>query len=246
MTVNIKRSSHPTPVEKFFLWVVSPLQSFFTLTVDSVADVIDGYFYFVNTTQENEGLKEKVDQLSKENNYLKEEVRRLARIAQLADYQNDRKLNSITATVIGKDATQWVKMVFVNKGTQDGVRENQPVVTETGIVGHILQAGTTTSKVLLIVDSRSAVDALFQESRVSGVVSGNGTEECNMKYVPIGAPVEIGDLVLSSGLGGVFPKGLLVGRVKQVTQMEHGLFKDIIVTPTADLSRLEEVLILLS
>jgi len=187
-----------------------------------------------------------VDLLTRENNGLKEEVRRLHRLEHLMEYQDRHELKFTVASVIGRDATQWVKMVFINKGTQDGIRENQPVVTNAGIVGHIVQAGVSTSKVLLIIDSRSAVDALFQESRVPGVIVGGGTDTCKMKYVPITAEVKVGDPVLSSGLGGIYPKGLMVGRVTGVIKGRQGLFQDIVISPSADLTRLEEVLVLLS
>ncbi|MBT7178088.1 MAG: rod shape-determining protein MreC, partial [Nitrospina sp.] len=120
------------------------------------------------------------------------------------------------------------------------------VVTDSGVIGQVIHAGLNTSKVLLIVDGRSAVDALFQESRISGVVVGAGENECELKFVPNTADVKVGDQVLSSGLGGIFPKGLIIGTVSQVSRKKQGLFQDITLVPSADLSRLEEVLVLLS
>jgi len=90
------------------------------------------------------------------------------------------------------------------------------------------------------------VDALFQESRISGVVVGGGDDECHLKFVPNTADVKVGDKVLSSGLGGIFPKGLIIGKVSQVIKKKQGLFQDITLVPSSDLSRLEEVLVLLS
>ncbi len=93
---------------------------------------------------------------------------------------------------------------------------------------------------------RYSVDALFQESRISGVVVGAGEDECKLKFVPNTADVKVGDHVLSSGLGGIFPKGLIIGKVSQVSRKKQGLFQDITLVPSSDLSRLEEVLVLLS
>ncbi len=152
----------------------------------------------------------------------------------------------VVATVIGRDATQWSKVVILNKGTRDGVRPNLAVVTDAGVIGHVIQASGGTSKVLLVTDGRSAVDSLFQESRVSGVVVGTGEDHGEMKYVPKEAEVHVGDKVLSSGLGGTFPKGLRIGVVTHVTKKKQGLFQDILIAPSADLTRLEEVLVLLS
>jgi rod shape-determining protein MreC len=119
-------------------------------------------------------------------------------------------------------------------------------VTNSGVIGQIIHAGLTTSKVLLTIDSRSAVDALFQGSRVSGVVVGTGEKQCQIKFVPNTAEIKVGDQVLSSGLGGIFPKGLVIGSVSKVVKKKQGLFQDIILAPSSDLSNLEEVLVFLS
>ena len=212
----------------------------------SILLAADHYFLLADTSKENKNLERRVERLLKQNHDLREKIQLLTRIGSLSNYKEQQELDGIISSIIGRDATQWGKMVFIDKGTQDGVEENIAVVTQGGIVGHVIQAGRNTSKVLLIVDSRSAVDALFQNSRVSGVMIGVGSNYCVMKYVPITAQVDIGDEVLSSGLGGIYPKGLKLGTVTEVTKGTQGLFQEITVAPSADLTRLEEVLILLS
>jgi rod shape-determining protein MreC len=160
--------------------------------------------------------------------------------------QENLKKESLVATVIGRAATQWSKVVFIDKGTQHGVRILSAVVTNLGVIGKIIHAGPTSSKVLLTIDSRSAVDAIFQGSRVSGVVVGTGEKQCKIKFVPNTAEIKVGDRVLSSGLGGVIPKGLVIGKVSQVARKKQGLFQDITLAPSSDLSNLEEVLVFLS
>ncbi|MCF8720175.1 rod shape-determining protein MreC [Nitrospina gracilis] len=245
MTVNIKRSEHPTFFEKAVLWIVSPIQGAVTHTTRAIVGVIDDYFLLLNTAEENEHLKKRINTLIKEKTELEEEVARLNRIYNLTQYQAEAQVESVVATVIAYDASQWAKTVVINKGSNDGLRENLPVVTAQGVVGHIIQVGFNSAKVMLITDSRSAVDSLFQDDRATGVVVGTGDEHCEMKYVPINARVEVGDDVLSSGLGGVFPKGLRLGRVIQVQKATQGLFQEVTLAPSADLSRLEEVLVLL-
>jgi len=161
-------------------------------------------------------------------------------------YKEERKKESLVATVIGRAATQWSKVVFIDKGTQHGVRTYSAVVTNSGVIGQIIHAGPTTSKVLLTIDSRSAVDSLFQGSRVSGVVVGTGEKLCKIKFVPNTAEIKVGDRVLSSGLGGVFPRGLVIGTVSKVVRKKQGLFQEITLAPSSDLSNLEEVLVFLS
>ena len=118
-------------------------------------------------------------------------------------------------------------------------------MTDAGVIGHIIQASAKASKVLLITDSRSAVDSLFQETRNTGVTVGTGQGVCKMKFVPTWADVNIGDKVISSGLGGIFPKGLMVGVVVDVVKKKEDLFQDITVAPSADLSQMEEVVVIL-
>jgi len=246
MTFDIKRSQSPTIFETVLMWVVSPVQNLITLTLDSANDVVDHYLLVAEVSEENERLKQEIDKLIRQNNELREELRQRGRVGDLMEYQKERQLKSIVAKVIGQDATQWARVVFINKGTQDGVKENRAVVTNTGVVGHVIQAGLNTSKVMLIVDGRSSVDTLFGYDRVSGIVVGTGMEFCEMKYVPITAEVNVGDQVLSSGLGGVYPKGLVVGTVISITKATQGLFQEISIAPSADFGRLEEVLVLLS
>jgi len=245
MTANTKRSSSPFFFESVFLWIVAPIQSLFTHTVDSISDGIRNYFLLVGVSRENERLRREVDSLMRQNNALREEVGRLRRVDRLLAFQQQALLNSVVATIVGRDATQWIKTVYIDKGAQQGIRENLAVVTDAGVVGHVVQAGPTSSKVLLMTDQRSAIGSHFLESRVPGIVVGTGSEICEMKFVPITAQVKVGDRVLSSGLGGLYPKGLMVGRVVSVTRGKQGLFQEIEIAPTADLSQLEEVLVLL-
>ena len=118
-------------------------------------------------------------------------------------------------------------------------------MTNAGVIGHVIHSSSNTSKVLLITDSRSAVDSLFQETRESGITVGTGENICEMKFVPISAKINLGDKVISSGLGGVFPKGLVVGSVVDIFKQSQELFQDIMVEPSADLSNIEEVIVLL-
>jgi rod shape-determining protein MreC len=245
MTLNLKRSEKPFFFESVVLWVVSPVQNFFTSIVDSTTDIFDHYVFLGDVSRENEILREKNDALLAKNNALMEEIRRQKRISGLTSHQNKAQQKSIIADIVGRDATQWSKMIFINKGYKDGVTENLPVVTDRGVVGHIIQASSNVSKALLISDTRSAVDSLFQDSRVSGVVVGAGEGICKMKFVPIGASMKVGDPVLSSGLGGIYPKGLMVGTVVRQIKSNEGLFQEVTIKPSADLNRLEEVLVLL-
>ena len=245
MTLNVKQEKSTHFIDSISGIILSPFQIFFTHTIQSVSDSIDHYLFLVDVARQNDQLKLEVQRLINEKNQLIEHLASKKRLAKLMAYEYDWEKKTVVASVIGRDATQWSKVVVINKGTQDGLADHLAVVTDAGLIGQVIHAGLNTSKVLLIVDGRSAVDALFQDSRVSGVVVGMGDDECQLKFVPNTADVKVGDLVLSSGLGGIFPKGLIIGKVSQVFKKKQGLFQEITLTPSLNLSRLEEVLVLL-
>ena len=245
MTINIRHGKSSLFFESMVVRVFSPFQVLFTNTVSNISDIFKHYFFLVGVSRENERLLLEIGRLSKEKNELIEKNKYFGRIEKLVDNVDKREGAIITAKVIGRDATQWSKMVFINKGTDHKVKENLVVMTDAGIVGHIIHTSAKASKVLLITDSRSAVDSLFQKTRGTGVTVGTGQDICEMKFVPIEAEVNVGDRIVSSGLGGVFPKGLMVGVVIDIVKKKQDLFQNITVAPSADLSQIEEVVVVL-
>jgi rod shape-determining protein MreC len=246
MSLSAKQKKGISFLDSLTSLILSPFQNLFTQSAQSVSDGINHYFDLVNVSKENERLKLEIKKLVNEKNDLIERISRHKRLAGLMTYLESHKKESLVATVIGRAATQWSKVVFINKGTKHGVRTHSAVVTNSGVIGQIIHAGPTTSKVLLTIDSRSAVDSLFQDSRVAGVVVGTGEKQCRIKFVPNTAEIKVGDQVLSSGLGGIFPKGLVIGTVSKVARKKQGLFQEITLVPSSDLSNLEEVLVFLS
>lgn len=246
VTINIRHDKSSLFLESVVVWFFSPVQSLLTNTVETVSETLNYYFFLVGVSRENERLLLEIDRLSQEKNELLEKNKYLERIEKLVGNIGKNQRTIITAKIIGRDATQWSKMVFIDKGTNHQVKENLVVMTDAGIVGHVIHVSTKTSKVLLITDSRSAVDSLFQETRGTGVTVGTGQDACKMKFVPIEANVSIGDRIVSSGLGGIFPKGLMVGVVVDVVKKRQDLFQNITVAPSADLSQMEEVAVVLA
>ena len=245
ITWNVKQEKGTRFLDSIAGIILSPVQIFFTHTIQSASDSINHYFFLVDVARQNDQLKLEVKRLINEKNQFIEHLARQKRLAKLMANEEDWERKTLVASVIGRDATQWSKVVFINKGTQDGVTDHLALITDAGVIGQVIHAGINTSKVLLIVDGRSAVDALFQGSRVSGVVVGMGDDECQLKFVSNTADVKVGDMVLSSGLGGIFPKGLIIGKVSKVIKKKQGLFQQISLIPGSDLLRLEEVLVLL-
>ena len=150
----------------------------------------------------------------------------------------------LSAELIGRDPSPWFKTIIIDKGKADGIEKGFAVVVPEGIVGQIVHVSYHYSKVLLIIDSNSAVDALVQKTRARGVVKGEPTGLCFFDYVLRKHEINVGDTVVSSGLDGVYPKGLRIGHVSEVVRRKSDIFQEITVIPFVDFETLEEVLII--
>jgi rod shape-determining protein MreC len=148
--------------------------------------------------------------------------------------------------VVDRSRTSLFKTILINKGTADGLRVGLPVLSEQGVVGRIIETAWHASQVLLLIDENSNIDALIQRSRAHGILQGAGSSGCNLKYISRVEEVHAGDVVLSSGLAGVFPKGLLIGVVTGASRKGEGLFQKIDVAPAVDSGKVEEVLALIT
>jgi rod shape-determining protein MreC len=148
------------------------------------------------------------------------------------------------ARVIGQDPTNLTHFIIVDQGSAEGVKVGMPVVTPQGLVGRVTATGTHWAKAMLIIDPSSSVSAVVQSTRATGVAQGDVNGNLIIKYVPQGEAIKTGDLILTSGFGGTFPKRLVIGEVAEVHKRDIELFQEAIIKPTVDFTRLEFVLIL--
>lgn len=153
---------------------------------------------------------------------------------------------TVIARVIGRDQTSVIKTILIDKGTSHGLKVDLPVIADRGVVGRIIEASFHVSKILLLIDENSNIDALIQENRVQGILQGAASRGCSLKYISKTETVSPGNVIISSGLAGIFPKGLLIGAVTNVDKTDSGLFQKIDVAPYVDFARLEEVIIIKS
>ncbi len=167
------------------------------------------------------------------------------RLRNLIDFQKNISERVMAAEVVGKDPSTWFKTVIIDKGEVDGLFKGLPVVISQGIVGQVIEVSNHYSKVMLIIDSNSAVDSLVQRTRARGVIKGASTDQCRLDYVLRKNDVRIGDTIVSSGLDGVYPKGLRIGYVSQVIEHDADIFHEVIISPFVDFEKLEEVLVIL-
>ena len=170
-------------------------------------------------------------------------LRELLRFAQLNPIYDVRG-GQVVARVINKGPSNYLNSITIDLGSEHGIEAGMPVVTERGLVGRILKVGPRTSSVLLITDPSSGVQAMIQRSRELGVVNGQAGEAPVMDYIPQGGDVTAGDVVITSGLGGNFPKNLVIGQVVEVSQKDYEMFQQGILRPTVNFDRLEFVLVI--
>ncbi len=187
-------------------------------------------------------LKHKSEKMQYQLNKLKEVSLENDRLRKLLDLKQRSKFKLIAARVIGKDPSNWLNSLIIDKGTSSGIRINMAVMSLSGLIGKVIEAGPYTAKILLISDVNSRVVVLLQRTRQNGMLEGAGQGLCRMKYLPLNADVELGDVVESAGVGGVYPKGIAIGKVQSVRVERGGIYKSCIVKPFAELNGIEEVL----
>lgn len=243
-SANLRHREKTTLVEKMVLQVASPLLK----SIDSVRTTVDGwwrhYLWLVNVKQEDERLRATNQRLQAELDSLQEIRLANKRLRRLLNFKKDVDIPALPARIIGEDASSWFRTVVIDKGSRDGVREGMPVVAAQGVVGRVAKIAPNASRVLLITDGSSAVAALVQRNRTRGVCRGQGGE-LSLEFALRQRDIEVGDRVITSGTGGIFPKGLAIGQVTEVSKENFGLFQTIELDPAVDFSRLEEVLVLL-
>jgi rod shape-determining protein MreC len=202
-----------------------------------------------NLRTDNDLLKAKVDQLTLENIQLRELAFQVQQSTQLAEAAKALKLQTQSAPVIARDPSGVLHTIVLGAGSKDGVLLDDVVISDQGVVGRVSEVGKNYSKVLLVTDSASAVSALVQGSRAAGIVRGQFGDTLVMDWILQTEDVKVGDVVITAGLAirndlkSLFPKGLILGKVVEVTKGENGTFQRAILVPAVDLRHLESVLV---
>jgi rod shape-determining protein MreC len=247
-------------VENALHYAVDPLQR----VLSGVEKVTGNLFQTVREVRELraevEELREQVDALTVENVRLREYEADVQQLRAMLNFASDYPTSALLgADVVGRDACDtfpcgevvgiepnpYLRYVTINVGALQGVKVGMPVVSSgAGLVGRVAQVTPRAAQLQLVNDADSAVTALLQSSRVSGLVVGQPDGTLRMEYIPQAENVSVGDIVLTSGLGGFMPKGLVIGQVSEVQQMDYELFQTAIVRPAVDFSRLELVLVI--
>jgi len=231
------------PVGPILLWLMRPLQLGAQAATGWIKEIDQRYATVAGFRAENERLRKRIQELEVERSKLLEAGATNRRLQQLLEFRSHLPSGSITASIIANSASSWFKTCLLDKGSADGVRKGMAVVTPLGVVGQVVSATSRSAKVLLVSDSNSGVDVLVQRTRARGIISGSLDNVTIMKYVKRSEDIQEGDRLVTSGLDGVFPKGLMVGTAVKVRKQNLGLFQYVEVMPAVVSSQTEEVLV---
>ena len=238
---SIPRDSNP--VSQIIFTSISYLLGVIDNISDNITQTWEEYIAIKDARRENRELKKELIRVRAFASEALEYQLENERLRNLLTFKKKKLISLVAGEVIGKDSTRWFQTVLINKGGDDDLVKNMAVLTPEGVVGHIIEVAPTVSKVLLISDINSSISAVVQRNRTQGIVAGSGGELCRTKFMSNTADIREGDIMVTSGLGGIYPKGLIVGRLQNIVKKPTGLFLDAELAPGVDLSRLEEVLI---
>ena len=228
----------------FTISLLAPFQEAIASSSRFVKGLWRHYFNLVRVSKENDHLKTQLDRAEEMKNAWIENRLANDRLRRLMALGKGFAQEVIYAEVVGRDPTAWFQTIIVNKGSKDNVAVGMPAAVPEGIVGQIVDVSGRYAKVLLIVDQNSAVDALVQRTRARGLLKGEFADQCRLEFVLRKEDVQVGDVIVTSGLDNVFPKGLRIGQIRDITGATTEMFYTLAVEPFVDFEKLEELLIL--
>ncbi len=224
---------------------LGPVQAFVHTVTKNVGWVWDDYIELWGVREKNRILQEKIAEYEKEERDYRRIFEENLILRGKLQLPEEEKFPSVTATVVGRDPSFWFKTIIVDKGKTDGVLKGMAVRTEQGAVGQVIQVSPHYAKILLANAPSSAIDAMVERSRVRGILKGSSKDDntFTLNYVLKNANVRLGDRIVTAGIGGVFPSGILLGTVAAIRSKNRGMFQELVVKPSVDFQRLEIVFI---
>ncbi len=203
----------------------------------------DEYVFLLNLRTENALLHNILHQLQLENQLLREEAAENRRLRELLAFKKKLPYSVVSAEIIGRDPSGWFRTILIDKGAADGIQRGLPVITPRGIAGKILEVYSTSAKVLLLIDRNCALDVVVQRSRAKGILEGRSPERCEVCFVGKTEDIQVGDVLVTSGLEAQIPRGFVAGEVVGVDKAASGYFQKVELRPAVDFAKLEEVFI---
>jgi rod shape-determining protein MreC len=245
LTMEVRRDEALTPfLKRLLLESVSPFLKATAALKRSAGEIWDSYVDLRFVRQENVRLQEEVEALRARLGAVEEAHRENQRLKNLLGLREREPFQVVAAGIVGRDATNWFHTLLIDRGSRHGVERHTAVIAPAGLVGQVVEASSSSARVQLITDPVSSVGVLLQGSRVTGLLVGGQSGRLRIRYLPLRAEIQTGEVVITSGLGGVYPKGILVGKVLAVDGRGGALFQEATVEPSVDFSQLEEVLVI--
>jgi len=209
-----------------------------------IADRWQQYVALQGVREENQQLRKEMEWLRGQNSQLRESATATARVTALLQFKEQALPTMVAAQVIGRDATNRYRSIILNKGESDGIKPDMGVITPAGVVGRVVKTTGASSVVLLVTDPSNAIAGLIQRTRDEGIVEGTQQGLAQLKYIPLLSTLRDGDRVVTSGLVGGFPRGLVIGTITHIDKQEGALFQSAELMPEVDVGRVEEVLVI--
>lgn len=243
LTVSARGQLKSEPIGAVLMWVFRPLQIVAQGTANWLIGIQENYLTLSGFKSENERLRKRIQALEVERQRLLEAEATNRKLQKLLDFRVQLPGKPVVASIIANSASSWFQGCILDKGSADGVHKDMAVVTPLGVVGKVVSVTGRSAKVILLTDANSGIDVMVQRSRSRGIVSGSLDSGTVLKYMKRSEDVQVGDRLITSGLDGVFPKGLMAGTVIKVNKQSLGLFQSIEVLPAVQSALVEEVLV---
>jgi rod shape-determining protein MreC len=225
--------------------VAVPVQKMVAVPFDFARDRWTEYGALVGVRQQNEVLIDRLASLEEENLQLREALVASGRLERIAEMRDEFEIPMLPAELVGVDVSAWFRAALLDRGREHGVHSGMPVISEDGLVGLVTATSRSAAKIMLLIDPQSAIDGVIQRSRARGIVRGARDDKLEFEFVARQGDVRVGDELISSGLGGVYPKGLRIGEVTEVEASEGEMMHTAWVRPAVDFGRLELVFVML-
>lgn len=243
-TVNIPNKRSANAAESLLLSIFAPVMRPSAAASGFVVNIWDNYLNLIDVRRENLMLREQIKQMNIRIIESQDALLANQRLEKLLEMKKKLKPNSLAVNAIGDDVTPWYHSLVIDRGASSAITEGMAVVAANGVVGQVVKVATNTSRVLLLTDHTSGIAATILRSRARGVVKGKGESGCTLEFASRDDDIKVGDMVVTSGIGGVFPKGIPIGEVTMVKRGEYGVFQTVAIRPSVQMSHIEEMLVL--
>jgi rod shape-determining protein MreC len=234
-----------SPFDALLIDVLAPLQASLSGGYVKIRNFFENYALSVNASKENRGLHQKIEDYQKRLFHVAEIEKENERLKSLLGFVQEREEKKVFAQVVAYDASIDHKVIRINKGSSSGITLYSPVVTALGLVGYVFRVTENYADVLTLLDSNNRVDGIISRIRTHGIIEGDAEGRCIVKYIPRTKPLILDDVVLTSGLGRIYPKGIKIGTVSEIERDFYGSIQTVFITPSVKFSEIEELIVLI-